>query len=132
MKRYKRPDTKSALSLIESARNDMAYTLTLKVSEQSAPTIIRNIYECFRALGDALLIMKGIESIDHIEPVQELFKLEVETSRPIFLIENLRTLRRNIKYYGYKPSLAEVQDAISIAKTCFEPVYLAVLEKKKI
>lgn len=129
--RYKRPDKKNALSIIEAAKRDMKFTLTINLSEEAGPTIVRNVYECFRMLGDALLVAKGVESKDHIEPIKELMKVKVETTRPIILIDNLRRLRHNINYYGYKPSLAEVEDVISIAKTVFEPLLKVIVEKLK-
>jgi len=127
--RYKRPDNKNALSLIEAAKKDMEFTLSMEVSEASGPTIVRNIHECFRKLGDALLIMQGIESEDHVAPIRELMKVKAETARPISLLDNLRRMRININYYGYKPSLDEVKEAISIAKSVFEPLLKAVSEK---
>ena len=127
--RYKRPDKKNALSIIEAAKMDMEFTLSLKPKEESGPTIVRNIYECFRMLWDALLVAKGIESEDHITPIKELLKLKVTTTRPINTIDNLRRLRHNINYYGYKPNLAEVEDTISIATTCFKPLLSAVLKE---
>ena len=127
--RYKVPDRKNALSIIEASKRDMNYTLTLKLTEDSAATIIRNIYECFRMLGDALLVAKSIKSQDHIEPIKELLKLKVDTPRPIYLIDNLRKLRHNINYYGYSPKIIEVEDTISLAKSCFEPLLEAVLKE---
>lgn len=129
--RYKRPDKKNALSIIEVAKRDMDFTLSIKVTEESSPTIIRNIYECFRMLGDALLIAQGIESEDHITPIKELLKVKVVTTRPIQLIDNLRRLRHNINYYGYKPNLIEAKDVISIAESTFKPLLNAILEKIK-
>ena len=126
--RYKVPDKKNALSIIEASKKDMSFTLSLKPAEESGATIVRNIYECFRMLGDALLVAKGITSQDHITSIQELFKLKVNTSRPIYLIDNLRKLRHNINYYGYSPKLVEVEDIISLAKSCFEPL-LEVVRK---
>jgi uncharacterized protein (UPF0332 family) len=125
--RYKRPDKKNALSLVEAAKKEIDFTLKLKVSEESGPTIVRNIYESFRMLGDALLIFKGLESEDHIAPINELLKLKVETKRPINVIDNLRRFRHNINYYGYIPTLLEINDAVSIAESCFEPLYKEVL-----
>lgn|SRR3989338_6156167 len=127
--RYKRPDKKNALSILNASKRDMKFTLTLKLSEESATTIVRNIYECFRMLGDALLISRGIESSDHIMPLNELLKLRVSTSRPIIVIDNLRRLRHNINYYGYKPTISEAEDVVSIAKSCFEPLFEAVLKE---
>lgn len=120
--RYKRPDRKNALSIVEAAERDMKFTLSMNPSEESGSTIIRNIYESFRMLGDALLVSKGIESEDHLAPIKELTQVKVETERPINLIDNLRRLRHNINYYGYKPKLAEVEDTLSLAKTIFPPL----------
>ena len=127
---YKVPDKKNALSIIEASKRDIEFTLTLKLTEEAGATIVRNIYECFRMLGDALLVAKGIKSQDHIMPIKELFKLRVNTPRPIYLIDNLRKLRHNINYYGYSPKIVEVDDVISLAKSCFEPLLEAV--KKEI
>ncbi len=126
--RYKRPDLKNAISILEAAKSDFNFTLTLQVNESSATTIIRNIYECFRMLGDAILVIKGINSEDHLAPIKELSYLTVDTTRPINLVDNLRRLRHNINYYGYKPNPAEVEDAISFAKSCFQPLYNKILE----
>ena len=127
--RYKRPDMKNAQSILKAAQREMKFTLTLEPTEDAATTITRNIYESFRMLGDALLVAQGTESQDHIAPIKELLKLKVNTERPISLIDNLRRLRHNINYYGYRPNIAEVTDTISIAKNCFKPLYDAVMEK---
>ena len=129
--RYKRPDAKNALSILEAAKRDMQFTLSLRHTEASGATIVRNIYESFRMLGDALLIAKGIESEDHMQPIQELLKINVPTKRPINLIDNLRRLRHNINYYGYAPNFAEVEDVLSLAKSCFEPLYEEITKKLK-
>ncbi len=129
--RYKRPDKKNAISLIAAAKRDMKFTKSMKPTEESGATIVRNIYECFRKLGDALLVAKGIESEDHISPIRKLLQIKATTTRPIQLIDNLRRLRININYYGYKPNLIEVNDAISIAETCFMPLLKKISEKIK-
>jgi uncharacterized protein (UPF0332 family) len=126
--RFKRHDRKNAESIIEAAEREMKFTLTLNISDDSATTIARNIYECFRMLGDAILISQGIESQDHVEAIKTLTKLEVKTTRPIQLIEGLRQLRHNINYYGYKPTMNELKDTISIAETCFKPLLKKVRE----
>ncbi len=125
--RYRRPDRKNMISILKAAKMDMDFTLRMKPDRDSANTIIRNIYECFRKLGDALLVSRGIESVDHMMPIRELMKLRVATTRPINLIDNLRRLRHNINYYGYSPNIQEVEDVLSLAESCFYPLYKAVL-----
>ena len=129
--RYKCPDKKSAISILEASQREMKYTESLEVSEDSGSTIVRNTYECFRMLGDSLLVSEGIESEDHIAPIKELMKLKIATDRPINLVDNLRRLRHNINYYGYKPSLEEVKEVKAIAKSLFEKIKNEVLKKIK-
>jgi hypothetical protein len=126
--RKKFPDIEKALSLIESAEADMKFTLGLKISKASANTIVRNVYESFRMLGEALLVANGDEQVDHLVCITALLKLDVDTSRPINLIEGLRKLRHNINYYGYRSDVVEAEDVISIAKCCFAPLLKKVRE----
>lgn len=122
LERFKRPDKKNAQSLVEAAKKEMTFTLKIDITEEAGTTIIRNVYECFRMLGDAILTLKGIKSYDHIKPINELTSLKIQTTRPLRTIENLRQLRHNLNYYGYQPKISEVIDVIDIAKTCFNPL----------
>jgi len=130
-KRYKRPDKKNAESIVASAQREMKFTLSLEITEESGSTIIRNIYECFRKLGDALSVAKGIDTRDHLEPLNALIKLDVKAKRPIQVIDNLRIIRHNINYYGYMPKKSEVLDTIDMARKLFNPILKTVLEKIK-
>ena len=127
--RPKRPDKMKALSIVEASERDMRFTLGLEPTEASASTIVRNIYECFRMLGDALLIARGIEAHDHKTQIMELLKVDADTARPIQVIVNLRQLRHTINYYGYRPKLIEVEDVISIADCCFKLLHEGVVGK---
>jgi len=124
--RQKHPDKKNAASILDASSKQMKYTLTLESNDNSAFNIIRNVYECFRMVGDALLITQGIESEDHLAPIHELTKIKVETPRSITLVDHLRRMRHNINYYGYSPTKEEADNAISLAKACFEPLFNAV------
>ena len=127
--RYKRPDKKNALSILQAAKKEIKFTLKLELNEESASTIVRNIYEAFRMLGDALLVFQGIKSEDHLAPIKELMKIKVVTSRPLAALDNYRILRHNINYYGYSPTIREVEDLIDFTKKCFEPAYQVVLKE---
>lgn len=120
--RVKHHDKKDASSIVNAAEREMQFTLKQEVTEESAFNIIRNVYECFRMLGDARLVSKGIVSLDHVEQVRELETVSVKTQRPLKLIGTLRKLRHNINYYGYIPNKSEAEDAISIARACFAPL----------
>lgn len=127
--RYKEPDLKNAQSILISSEKEMDFTLSISVNDRSASTIVRNIYECFRKLGDALLLIQGVESRDHVEPLKALTNMSVKTDRPIRIIEHLRQMRHNINYYGYIPKIKEVDDSINIARILF-PTLLKEIKKR--
>ena len=110
------PDKERAKSIMQNSIRDIKYTLTLNVSEESANTIVRNIYESFRMLGEAILLKKGIRSIDHLNSINEILKLKIESSRSLKLLENLRRLRNNINYYGYKANIYDAKESIILQK----------------
>lgn len=126
IERIKHPDRKNASSILDASIRQMNYTLTLKVTDESAFNIIRNIYECFRMLGDALAVSKGEVIEDHIGQVSALEKLNLKLSRPLIIVDKLRRMRHNINYYGYNPNKEEAEDAISFAKSCFDETAEAV------
>lgn len=129
--RLKHFDKKNALSILNASERELKYTLRLEVNEESAFNIIRNIYECFRMLGDARLVSRGIASQDHIQQIQELETIPVKTDRPLKLIDTLRKIRHNINYYGYIPLINEAEDAISIANACFYQLLEAIRKELK-
>ena len=69
--REKHPDKKNAQSILDASERQMKYTLTLAPTDESAFNIIRNIYECFRMIGDALLVSMGKKTEDHIKQKSE-------------------------------------------------------------
>jgi len=127
--RKKFPDKKKAISIVTSAEEDIKYTLTINPSESSANTIVRNVYESFRMLGESILINAGIEISDHITSINELLKLKIKSERPINLIEQLRTIRHKINYNGYRATIYEAEEALSLAKSCFGTTKIAVLNE---
>jgi hypothetical protein len=121
--RIKNPDLKKAESILLASNREFIFTLSLKLIPDSTNTIIRNIYESFRMLGEALLVFKGIEAKEHFIQINELISLKVNTPRPLNLLDNLRKLRHSINYYGYWASIEEAQDTIDFANGCFEILY---------
>jgi hypothetical protein len=126
MIRKRVPDVAKAKSLIHASENEIKYLDTLEPKIEAASTIIRGIYENFRRLGEAILLIQGWEG-DHEECINALIKLPVKTERPIQVLDNLRRLRHDINYQGYQPSKADLDDVLSIKKACWK----SILEKIK-
>ncbi len=126
MKIQKHPDKEKARSIIRASEEEIKFTLSITPTNQSASTIIRNLYESFRMLGEAILIKEGISTVDHREQIQPLLNLNIQTERPLQLIDQLRKSRHSINYYGYRPSKTDAEDAIDFTKKCFHKIFLEV------
>ncbi len=124
--RIKHPDKAHARSMLKAAKEEMEFTLTLESNDKSAATIIRNVYESFRMLGEAMLVKKGVSTTDHREQIQPLLSLDIKTVRPLQIIEQLRRSRHSINYYGYRPKKADADDAIDFTRKCFHTIFLEV------
>lgn len=114
------PDVARARSLIAASDENLRFTRSLDVTRSSTPTIIRNIYESFRMIGQAILYVRGNPSRHHSIQIGVLLKLEVSGDRPLRSLERLRELRHAINYQGYLPSEEEARDALVIADDLYE------------
>lgn len=116
------PDPLRAQSLISASEQNLVYTRSLTITTLATPTIIRNVYESFRMLGQALLYLRGTPSRHHTIQIAIITEQPIATDRPLRSIERLRTLRHAINYQGYLPNEEEARDALSIADDLFEPL----------
>jgi len=91
--------------------------------------VIRNVYECFRMLGEAILFSKGIKSSDHILPINELISFAEKHGKNLKILDSLRRLRHNINYYAYSSTESEANEAIKIAKDNFNFLADKLLEE---
>ena len=132
MIRKRLPDKFKAQSMITAAEAQINFTRTINPTAESSFTIVRNVYESFRMLGDALLLIHGKEASEkghHVEMINELLTLKVETKRPIQVLLNLKDLRNKINYNGYMPTLEEAKEALSIIDACFQPLVKTIKEE---
>jgi isopenicillin N synthase-like dioxygenase len=129
MIRKRVPDKAKVKSMLQAAEMEIKFIKTIKPTKESASSVVRNVYEACRMLGDALLSVRGKEAtgIDHPNiMIQELFTLKVTTKRPIQILLNLKTLRRRVNYQGYITSIEEAKNALQITNDCFKPLLEAV------
>lgn len=126
--RKKKPDFEKAKSLISVAESDMNFTFKLKISEESANTIVRNVYECFRMLGEALLAAEGFEGADHVACIQRILKLDINSKISLNFLEALRKIRHNVNYYGYKTGIVEAEEAVAFSREGFGKIIKKIRE----
>jgi len=128
-----KPDKAMARSMISAARDQMEVLDSLQLTSKAGPIIVREIYEQFRMLGDALLTAKGVsKGIDqHKSMIQALMGINTEASRSLLVLDTLRILRHKINYEGYVPTPDQVRNVVDIKKTFWKTLLKKVEEEVK-
>jgi len=121
---------KTPFKLITTAKDDFNYTLNLNLTKNSTNTIVRNLYESFRMLGEALLLNKDIKTLDHIKQIDELIRLNMMDA-DLELLFDLQELRHNINHKGHKATINQAKDVLNFSRFYFEPVFIEVEERLK-
>ncbi|HLC84977.1 MAG TPA: hypothetical protein VJH22_04245 [Candidatus Nanoarchaeia archaeon] len=128
--RVRAPDPSHARSLVEASKQEMAFLETLPKKIDAGSTLIRGIYENFRRLGMALLLLDGITTQNHETAIKRLIDLpKMNTTRPLRTLDQLRKLRHDINYQGYQPTQADLNEAVSIKNACWKPLYEEVSKR---
>jgi len=125
------PDKSKAKGFVLRAEKDMKIILEMSKINGSTNLIIRDIYECFRMLGEALLILRGIKSEGHVLPINELIKFSETEGHNLRMLDSLRRLRHNINYYAYSATQSEGEEVLRIANKYFNILADKILEKIK-
>ncbi len=126
------PDKAKARGMVMAAELDMDFISRLPAETKSAQSIIRGIYENFRILGDALLTAQGFKAagIDHhTQMIDALVKLDIKTTRPLLLLNELKKIRHQINYNGYLPTEKDLKYVIEL-KESFWPNVLDEVKKQ--
>ena len=107
--RRRSPDKARIRSMLEAAKRTSEYVCRLEINEESAAVVFRELYECLRQIGDALLWRSGWEPLKHTASIEAL-KEEVGYV-DYEKLDRLRIIRNNANYRGYSVS---VQNALEI------------------
>jgi uncharacterized protein (UPF0332 family) len=125
------PDKRKAEGFVLMAKSDLNIALQLSKFPGSENLIIRNIYECFRMLGEAILFSKGMKSSDHVLPINEVISFAEKQGINMKILDSLRRLRHNINYYAYAATKKEAEEVVKVAKENFNFLADKFLENLK-
>ncbi len=113
-------DTQRLNSLLSSAKDNSDYASSLEINEKSSTAIFKELYDCFRQLGDAKLLLLGYESQG--KGSHEVSIEAIQEEKVDFLafnnLDRFRRLRNDANYKGYKATVADAQDISNVWKNC--------------
>jgi hypothetical protein len=127
--RERQKDIPRMKSLIESSKKNADFIMKLTISDESATTIFRGLYESIRQLGDARWFSLGYEPTSSHEVCLEILKeIQIKESVKLNRLDNFRRIRNNVNYAGYNATAGQAKEIADFWNSCAEEL-ISFLEK---
>ena len=100
-----------AENLIKSAEQAIKTAKTIPLDENSAKTILRELYEGLRECSEAIGYVKGYKFLSH-ETITNFIEDILKNKRVAEKFDRYRKIRNGINYYGENVEIETVSDAV--------------------
>src|SRR3989344_8554316 len=94
--RYRQKDLEKIKSMINSAEINAIVTKKIKLNENTATLIFREIYESVRQLGDSKLWLLGYEPLNHEVSMEILKEFDIKNKVKLASLDRLKKIRHDI------------------------------------
>ena len=127
--RNRQKDLEKIKSMINSAEINAKVTKTIKLNEESATLIFREIYESIRQLGDAKWWILGFEPFNHEISLETLKEFDIKEKVKLNYLERFKKTRNDINYRGFRATINQTEEILDFWNKCGEEI-IRVLKKE--
>jgi hypothetical protein len=129
--RQRQKDVEKIASMISSAETNAKVTMGIKVNEDSATLIFREIYESIRQLGDAKWGILGYEPSNHEISIDVLKEFDISEKVRLNSLDRFKKIRHDINYRGFRASTQQAEEILEFWKKCGEEIVMKLREELK-
>ena len=116
--RNRQKDLGKIKSMIHSAEVNAKVTQNVKINDNSATLIFREIYESIRQLGDAKLWLIGYEPQNHEVSMEILKEFGIKDKVKLNSLDRLKKIRNDINYRGFRASIEQAEEILEFWNKC--------------
>jgi hypothetical protein len=116
--RVRQKDIQRIKSMLESAVRNFKVIDKIKIDEDSATIVYREVYESIRQLGDAKLWFDGFEPLTHEVSIDELKNFDIKNKVKLNSLDRIMKIRHDINYRGYRASVSEAKEVVEFWDEC--------------
>jgi hypothetical protein len=120
--RNRQRDTEKVKSMINSAEINAKITKTIKLNEESATLIFREIYESIRQLGDAKWWLLGYEPSNHEISLEVLKEFDIKDKIKLNSLDRFKKTRHDVNYRGFRATIPQAGEIIDFWDKCGEEI----------
>jgi hypothetical protein len=127
--RYKQKDSEKIKSMINSAEINVRVAKSIKLNEDTATLIFREIYESVRQLGDAKWGLLGFEPENHEASMEILKEFDIKEKVKLNSLDRFKRTRHDVNYRGFRTSISQTEEILDFWEKCCADI-IKVLKKE--
>lgn len=127
--RNKQKDKEKIKSMLDSADINAKVTKAIKLNDDTATLIFREIYESIRQLGDAKWGLLGFEPCNHEVSMEILKEFEIKDKVKLNSLDWFKRTRHDVNYRGFRTSIYQTKEILDFWDKCGEEI-LIILRKE--
>jgi hypothetical protein len=116
--RNRQKDLEKIKSIINSSEVNSIVTKKIKLNENTATLIFREIYESIRQLGDAKLWILGYEPLNHEVSMEILKEFDIKNKVKLNSLDRIKKIRHDINYRGFRASIEQAKEILEFWDKC--------------
>ena len=120
--RNKQKDLEKIKSMIDSAEINAKVTRTIKLNDDTATLIFREIYESIRQLGDAKWGILGFEPGNHEVSMEILKEFDIKNKVKLNSLDRFKKTRHDVNYRGLRTSINQAEEILDFWDKCGEEI----------
>lgn len=127
--RNRQRDTEKIKSMINSAEINAKVTKNIKLNEDTATLIFREIYESVRQLGDAKWWLLGYEPTNHEISMEVLKDFDIKEKLKLNSLDRFKKTRHDVNYRGFRATVTQAEEILDFWNKCGEEI-IKILKKE--
>ena len=116
--RIRQKNIEKIKSMINSVEVNVIVTKDIKLNEDTATLIFREIYESIQQLGDSKLWLLGYEPLNHEVSMEILKEFNIKEKVKLNSLDRLKKIRHDINYRGFRASLEQSKEILEFWDNC--------------
>lgn len=115
--------------MLNSAEVNVKVTKNIKLDEDTATLIFREIYESLRQLGDAKWWLLGYEPSNHEISMEALKDFDIKEKLKLNSLDRFKKTRHDVNYRGFRATISQAEEILDFCNKCGEEI-IKILKKE--
>jgi hypothetical protein len=115
-------DDERIKSMINSASTNARAAIKIKLNDETATLIFREIYESVRQLGDLNWWLLGYEPTNHEISIEILKEMNIKEKVKLNNLERFKQIRHDANYRGFRVLVSQTEEITEFWNKCGEEI----------